>query len=101
VVSFGLRLIRFDDQPIAVLQRAANPQFGRNTAELEIMAVSPQTVTDFLEHLRQLMIKHSVLRGQVLSFVGSEYGSGAGVTFRRCCSRCLTPSTGTSMWLSS
>ncbi|TFD73464.1 AAA family ATPase [Cryobacterium gelidum] len=81
VVSFGLRLIRFDGEPIAVLQRAANPQFGRNTAELEIMAESPRTVTGFLEHLRALMIEHSVLRGQVLSFVQTEYGAGAGITF--------------------
>jgi len=81
VVSFGLRLIRFNDEPIAVLQRAANPQFGRNTAELEIMAVSADVVTAFLEHLRQLMIEHSVLRGQVLSFVQTEYGAGAGITF--------------------
>ena len=81
VVSFGLRLIRFNDQPIAVLQRAANPQYGRNTAELEIMAVAPEIVTAFLAHLRELMIEHSVLRGQVLSFVQTEYGSGAGITF--------------------
>ena len=81
VVSFGVRLIRFNDQPIAVLQRAANPQFGRNTAELEIMAALPQTVTDFLGHLRALMIEHSVLRGKVLSFVHTEYGAGAGITF--------------------
>ena len=81
VVSFGVRLIRFAGQPIAVLQRAANPQFGRNTAELEIMAVAPEIVTAFLAHLRELMIEHSVLRGQVLSFVQTEYGSGAGITF--------------------
>ena len=81
VVSFGLRLIRFEGEPIAVLQRAANPQFGRNTAELEIMASSPQAVTGFLEHLRALMIEHSVLRGQVLSFVQTEYGAGAGISF--------------------
>ena len=81
VVSFGLRLLRFGGEPIAVLQRAANPQFGRNTAELEIMAESPQTVTAFLEHLRALMIEHSVLRGQVLSFVHTEYGAGSGITF--------------------
>ena len=81
VVSFGLRLIRFNDQPIAVLQRAANPQYGRNTAELEIMAVAPEIVTAFLARLRELMIAHSVLRGQVLSFVQTEYGSGAGITF--------------------
>ena len=81
VVSFGLRLIRFADAPIAVLQRAANQQYGRNTAELEIMAVSSETVTAFLEHLRGLMIERSVLRGQVLSFVQTEYGAGAGITF--------------------
>jgi len=81
VVAFGLRLIRFDDEPIAVLQRAATPQFGRNTAELDIMAGSPEIVTAFLDRLRHLMIEHSVLRGQVLSFVHSEYGATAGITF--------------------
>ncbi|WP_241977816.1 ATP-binding protein [Cryobacterium sp. TMS1-13-1] len=81
VVAFGLRRLHFDGQPLAVLQRAANPQFGRNTAELEIMAVAPEIVNAFLAHLRELMIEHSVLRRQVLSFVQTEYGSGAGITF--------------------
>ncbi len=47
------------------------------------MAESPHTVTGFLEHLRARMIEHSVLRGQVLSFVQTNdgAGAGAGITF--------------------
>jgi ATPase family associated with various cellular activities (AAA) len=81
VVSFGLRLLNFEGEPIAVVQRAANPQYGRQEAELEIMAITTETVTAFLAELRRSMIEHSVLRGQVLSFSGSEFGASAGVTF--------------------
>ncbi|GAA0994250.1 AAA family ATPase [Subtercola frigoramans] len=81
VVAFGLRLLGFKGEPVAIIQRAANPQFGRNEAELEIMAGSARLVTEFLAELRRLMIEHSVLRRQVLSFVGSQFGGSAGVTF--------------------
>ncbi|RFA13857.1 AAA family ATPase [Subtercola boreus] len=81
VVAFGLRLLTFHNEPVAVIQRAANQQFGRNEAELEVMAATTETVTAFLAELRRLMIEHSVLRGQVLSFAGSQFGASAGVTF--------------------
>ncbi|MET0589979.1 MAG: ATP-binding protein [Naasia sp.] len=81
VVSFGLRLLHSGGQPLVVLQRAANHQYGRVSAELEIIGADPEAVTAFIERFRAAMIEHSVLRGQVLSFVPTQYGAGAGATF--------------------
>lgn len=81
VVAMGVRLLRFDGLPLAVVQRAASPQHGRPAALLEVMGAHPDTVSAFLAHLRELMVELSVLRGQVLSFVPTEYGQDAGATF--------------------
>ena len=83
VVSFGLRLLRFDGAPVAVVQRSAKPEYGRAQASLEILSPDQEASSAFLLRLRALMIERSVLRGQVLSFVQSEYGSDAGATFLR------------------
>ncbi|MGO1545154.1 MAG: AAA family ATPase [Gulosibacter sp.] len=82
VVSMGVRLLAHDGQPIALTQRAAAPERGRKSAGLEVMGTDPSVVSAFLSHLRALMLEHSVLRGQVLSFTPTEYGRGdAGATF--------------------
>jgi hypothetical protein len=81
VVSLGIRLLQFDGSPIALAQRAAAPQFGRQTAMVEVMGTDPDGVTRFLEALRRTMVERSVLRGQVLSFQPTEYGRDAGATF--------------------
>ncbi|WP_083404060.1 ATP-binding protein [Curtobacterium sp. MCBA15_001] len=83
VVSFGLWLLTFDGTPLAVLQRAAKPEYGRSRATLEVLCADQDRATAFLGRLRTLMIERSVLRGQVLSFTRSEYGSDAGATFLR------------------
>jgi hypothetical protein len=83
VVSFGLRFLTFDGAPAAVVQRSAKPEYGRGRASLEILSPDQDAATTFLAQLRTLMIERSVLRGQVLSFVQSEYGSDAGATFLR------------------
>ncbi len=83
VVSFGLRLLTFDGTPIAVVQRAAKPEYGRASAALEVLSPDQDVATVFLDRVRALMIERSVLRGQVLSFVRTEYGSEAGATFLR------------------
>jgi len=83
VVSFGLRLLTHDGSPIAVVQRSAKPEYGRGRATLEILCPDQDAASAFLLRLRALMIERSVLRGQVLSFVQSEYGSDAGATFLR------------------
>ncbi|MFF2488026.1 AAA family ATPase [Microbacterium sp. NPDC058062] len=81
VVSLGLRLLHFEGAPIALAQRAAAPQYGRQTALVEVMAADAALVTRFLEALRRTMVELSVLRGQVLSFQHTEYGREAGATF--------------------
>ncbi|SOC88751.1 ATP-dependent 26S proteasome regulatory subunit [Curtobacterium sp. 314Chir4.1] len=83
VVSFGLRFLTYDGAPVAVVQRSAKPEYGRGRATLEILSPDQDAATAFLLRLRALMIERSVLRGQVLSFVQSEYGADAGATFLR------------------
>ncbi|MBI5161491.1 MAG: ATP-binding protein [Micrococcales bacterium] len=80
VVSFGVWLLRHEGRPLAVLQRAASPHTGRAQAALEVLGADPDAVSDFLDRVRELMIARSVLRGQVLSFVATEYGADAGAT---------------------
>lgn len=80
-VSFGLRLLVFEGEPLAVVQRSAKPNYGRNAAELEVMGADPERVMRFLERVRTLMVERSVLRGQVLSLERSQYGAEAGATF--------------------
>ena len=82
VVSFGVRLLTVDGHRVAVLQRGARPEFGRGSARLEILAGDEAGSEVLLGALRRLMLERSVLRGQVLSFSGNEFGPGAaGVDF--------------------
>ncbi len=81
VVAMGVRLLAHEGHPIVVAQRAAMPQAGRQTASLEVIGADAETVSSFLERVRELMVEHSVLRGQVLSFVPTEFGRDAGATF--------------------
>jgi hypothetical protein len=82
VVASGVRLMTMDGLPVVVLQLDASPEWGRDTPTIEVMAVERETAGTFLTRLRASMLEHSVLRGQVLSFTGGEYGSSlGGVTF--------------------
>ncbi len=83
VVAFGLRLLTVGGTPLAVLQRAAAPRFGMEGA-LEVLAPEQDDALAFLGELREAMIEHSVLRGQVVSFTAADYEpTSAGVTFHR------------------
>jgi ATPase family associated with various cellular activities (AAA) len=82
VVSFGVRLVTVDGHRVAVLQRGARPEFGRERARLEILARDENGSAAFLRALRSLMLARSVLRGQVLAFSGNDFMPGAaGVEF--------------------
>ena len=81
VVSSGIRLFRFEGQPVAVRHQGMNPQFGRETGTLEVMrrtgrlgcADGPGAGA----HGRAQ--RHP---GQVVTFGSDPYGPGmAGVTF--------------------
>ncbi|WP_298252101.1 AAA family ATPase [uncultured Arthrobacter sp.] len=81
-VALGLRLFRFDGVPVALLQRSAEPRYGRASASLEVLCEDPAVTKAFLAEFRQRMRSESVLKGQVLSFTTDNFGSGdAGVTF--------------------
>lgn len=81
-VALGLWLFSHGGRPIAVLQRDANPRYGRQTACLEVLAGDTDAAAGFLAEFRRRMQHHSVLKGQVISLVMGEYGpSAAGVTF--------------------
>ncbi|QNE47880.1 ATP-binding protein [Glaciihabitans sp. INWT7] len=82
VIAFGLHRITFEGHPVVVLERAAQPQFGRPGAQLEILSRDTETSSRFLDEFSRLVLSLSVLRGKVLSFTGNEYGnSSAGATF--------------------
>jgi hypothetical protein len=82
VVSYGIRLFQFDGQPVAVLQRAAARQYGRESAALEVLTADTELSGRVLAEIRRLMLAHSVLRGKVLTFTGDEFAHGAaGATF--------------------
>lgn len=81
-VALGLWLFRAGGHPLAVLQRDANPRYGRQSASLEVLAGDTGTAAGFLAEVRRRLQHRSVLKGQVISLVMSEYGpSAAGVTF--------------------
>jgi len=82
VVTVGLRMLEVDGNRVALLQRSARPDFGQEHARIEVLAASPDIASAVIHEIRELMIRLSVLRGQVLSLIGNEYGQGAaGATF--------------------
>ncbi len=81
VVAFGVRLLTFDGRPLAVVQRASTANAMPPTARLELFGPDPDATSAALAEIRRLMVERSVVRGQVLSFAPTEYGSQAGATF--------------------
>ncbi|MBW4040809.1 MAG: AAA family ATPase [Acidobacteria bacterium] len=82
VVAFGLRLLTFDGEPVAVLQRVADRQHGREQAGVRVLARESATAERFVGAMRRLMHERSVLRGQVLTLVPrGEYRAGGESVF--------------------
>ena len=82
VISFGVHRLSICGKPVVVLQRSAQPRFGRETASLEILSRDTETSALFIEEFSRLILELSVLRGKVLSFSGDQYQHGSGgVTF--------------------
>jgi energy-coupling factor transporter ATP-binding protein EcfA2 len=83
-VSFGLRLFSYAGDPVAVLQRAAAPRYGTVTARMEILSPAPGVAAALIAEVRELMVRRSVLRRQVLTLGGSDFEPGVGgLTFHR------------------
>lgn len=81
-VTFGLQLFTYDDLPVALMQRAPSPRFGEEGV-IEVMCSDEDATLRLIEEIREAMVQHSVLRGQVLTFSATAFGGEAadGVTF--------------------
>ncbi|WP_284753729.1 ATP-binding protein [Arthrobacter sp. efr-133-R2A-120] len=83
-VALGLRLFNYAGSPVAVLQRGAKLDRGRQTASLEVLATHPGVASELLAEVRRGMEHQSVFKGQVIALAVSDYGpSISGVTFIR------------------
>lgn len=81
-VALGLRLFERDGAPIALLQRKAEPGYGRQAASLEVLCTDTDVTAEFLAEFRRRIQRESVMKGQILSFTVEDFGpSSAGVTF--------------------
>ena len=77
-VAFGFYLgVQGEDRYVALL-RAANPQYGRTSVDLEVLALTKDAGARFLGALPELIREHNVFRGKVVSFEGHEFGQGVG-----------------------
>jgi hypothetical protein len=84
VISFGVSMFTFGGASLAVLHRASNRQYGRDSYTLEVLCPDPLVVDSYLARLRELMATHSVLRGQVISFQPDDFNyhdPGSGLRF--------------------
>ncbi|MGA4839524.1 AAA family ATPase [Streptomyces sp. G45] len=82
-VSFGFYLgaERAEDgteERYVVLLRGPADAYGRDKVQLEVLAASRDTAKRLLSGVDALVREHNVLRGQVLSFEGAEFGEGLG-----------------------
>ncbi|TCC49677.1 AAA family ATPase [Kribbella capetownensis] len=77
-VAFGFYLgVRGSDRYVALL-RAANPQYGRMSVDLEVLSVEKEAGDRFLGAMPDLIREHNVFRGKVISFEGHDFGHGVG-----------------------
>lgn len=78
VVTSGLWLVNVDGAPAIVLMQDADHHRGEAAVRVQVAAVDPAVAQDLVSRIATEADRHSVLRGQVLSFASSEFGPGAG-----------------------
>ncbi len=78
VVSFGLHLLRYRGEPVVIGQRGAQPRYGQDSAQLEVISADHDLTTRLLADLRKRALARSVLRGQVINYSRNEYQRGSG-----------------------
>jgi cell division protease FtsH len=76
-VRFGMYLLRAGDTPLAVLIRDPDPR-REHVVRLEVICRDAEDGRVFLAEIRELMWRHNVFRGQVLSFEATPFGPGLG-----------------------
>jgi DNA polymerase III delta prime subunit len=77
-VSCGFYLGTEGEQRFAVLLRGPADEYGRNKVEVEVLSETKEFGDRLLADLDRLVREHNIFRGQVLSFEGSDFGSGLG-----------------------
>ncbi|WP_238348499.1 AAA family ATPase [Ornithinimicrobium pratense] len=81
-IGFGMRLFRYQDVPVGVMQRRAHPRYGQPKGSFELMCPDPDVAAALLGEARELAVQHSVLRGQVITLEMSGYGpESEGIAF--------------------
>ncbi len=81
-VGFGIRMFVFRDQPVAVMQRRAEPRYGADTARFEVLCPDRSVAAALLVETSRLGTELSLLRGQVVTFADNGFDPGtAGYTF--------------------
>ena len=81
-LALGIRLFRYRDGPVAVMQRAAEPQANHQSPSLSVLAPDREAAAELLAEIQEELRNNSILRGQVVSFSANPYGNeGAGVSF--------------------
>jgi hypothetical protein len=77
-VSFGLYLVSDGPDRLAVLLRLGSPRTGDPRVQLEVMCTDADLARRMLAEVRDLIAKHNMFRGQVLSFEPHDFGAGVG-----------------------
>jgi hypothetical protein len=83
-VRAGLYLTRHRDVRTAVLVLAAEPEGGRETAQVQVVSDRPGEAAVAAAEIRRLALVHNVFRGQVISFGQAMFGErSAALQFHR------------------
>ena len=73
-VRCGLYLVSEGDARLALLLREGNPHRGIEQTTIEVLCADSDRAAAVLGEIRRLALKHSVFRGQILSFGSEMFG---------------------------
>ena len=81
IIQLGIRLFRYQGQPVAVFQRGPS-QMNPQTGNVEVLSGDPDLSNQLIDELQDLSVTHSVLRGNIISLQLTGYdGEGEGYRF--------------------
>ncbi len=84
-VAYGFYLIggAGDEAPFVVLLRGPDPQYGLDAVQLEILCPDPDAAGVLVARLRELAVKLSPVRGQIVTFGPPDRPGGSPIAFLR------------------
>jgi hypothetical protein len=77
-VRAGLYLVADGESRAAILLMAADPETGRGTTQMHVVADTSAAAGAVASAIRRLSVQHNVFRGQVISFGHEMFGERAG-----------------------